>query len=188
LLTNPTPIFSEQQKNGRMSGYAVEYAKSVFQLAGYKPTVTPLPFARLIKQINKSEPVVALGIVRTPEREDDFFWIAPITANVIDVFSIADDSLNSNFLTTNAENTISQGADYQKKAKQAGFDKLKSVGVLRGDYRADILRSHGVKDVVEHNTWEQAIGAVLKGRVSSIFFSELGVSVTCKFAGFDCAS
>jgi hypothetical protein len=62
------------------------------------------------------------------------------------------------------------------------------VGVLRGDYRADILRSHGVKDVVEHNTWEQAIGAVLKGRVSSIFFSELGVSVTCKFAGFDCAS
>jgi ABC-type amino acid transport substrate-binding protein len=188
LLTNPTPIFSEQQKNGRMSGYGVEYAKSVFQLAGYKPTVTPLPFARLIKQMNQSEPVVALGIGRTPEREDDFFWIAPITANVIGVFSIVDDSLNSNFLTSNAENTISQSADYQKKTKRAGFDKLKSVGVLRGDYRADILRSHGVKDVVEYNTWQQAIGAVLKGRVSSVFFSELGVSITCKLAGLDCAA
>jgi ABC-type amino acid transport substrate-binding protein len=168
LLTSPLPIFSEQQKNGRMSGYSVEYARSLFKFAGYNPTVTPLPFARLIKQMDKNELVVATGIGRTPEREDDFFWIAPMTANVIGVFSVIDED--------------------KKNTKLDGFEKLKSIGVLRGDYRADILRKHGVKDVVEFNNWEQAVGAVLKGRVSSIFFSELGVSIICKSAGFDCTS
>ena len=161
-----------------MSGYSVEYARSIFELAGYKPTVTPLPFARLIQQMNTSEVVVATGIGRTPEREDDFFWIAPMTANVIGVFSIVDDSLN----------TDSKVADFQKNAKLDGLAQLKSVGVLRGDYRADILRNHGVKNVVEYNSWKQAVGAVLKGRVSSIMFSELGVSIICQSAGFDCAS
>jgi hypothetical protein len=63
-----------------------------------------LPFARLIKQIHKDELVVATGIGRTPEREDDFFWIAPMTANVIGVFSIVYDSINTN----------AQSTDYQK--------------------------------------------------------------------------
>lgn len=178
LLTSPFPIFSEQQDNGRMSGYSVEYARRLFTLAGYEPTVTSLPFARLIKEIHKNELMVATDIGRTSEREDDFFWIAPMTANVIGIFSIVDDSINTN----------TQSTDYQKNITLAGLDKLKSVGVLRGDYRADILRDNGVKDVVEFNSWEQAIGAVLKGRVSSVFFSKLGVSVTCKLADYNCAS
>lgn len=173
LLISPTPIFSEQQDNGSMSGYAIEYAQHVFELAGYQPSVTPLPFARLIRQLNETEAAVAIGLGRTPEREDDFFWIAPVTANVIAVFSIVD---------------APQNTDNQKKSKLAGLEKLKSVGVLRGDYRADILHNHGVKNVVEFNSWEQAIGAVLKGRVSSVLYSELGVSVTCKLAEFDCSS
>ena len=176
LLTSPSPIFSEQLDNGEMSGYEVEYARSVFQLAGFQPTIIPLPFARLIRQMRKGKVVVATGIGRTPEREDDFFWIAPMTANVIAIFSVADDSVTEK----------SPRDNLPKKSMEDGFDKLKSVAVLRGDYRADILRQHGVKKVVEYNSWEQAIGAVLKGRVGSVFFSELGVSVICKAAGFDC--
>ena len=168
LLTNPSPIFSELQDDGRMSGYSVEYARSLFNLAGYQPTVSPLPFSRLIEQMNKSKLAVATGIVRTPEREDDFFWIAPMTANVIGIFSVVDDS--------------------QKNPKIDGLDKLKSIGVLSGDYRADILRNHKVKDIVEFNSWKQAVDAVLKGRISSIFFSELGISTTCKLAEFNCVS
>lgn len=178
LLTSPLPIFSEKQNDGRMTGYSVEYARSVFQLAGYTSTVTPLPFARLIKQMNKSTLVVATGIGRTPEREDDFFWIAPMTANVIGVFSVIDKPLNTN----------SQNADHQKNTKLDGLKNLKSVAVLRGDYRVGILRTHGVQEIVEFNSWEQAISAILKGRVASIFFSELGISVTCKLADFDCTS
>lgn len=168
LLTSPLPIFSEQQDNGRMTGYSIDYARSVFRMAGYEPQITPLPFARLMKKIASSEGTVATGIGRTPEREDDFFWIAPMTANVIGVFSL-------------------EGGD-QNGVKIDGLDKVKSVGVLRGDYRAEILRSQNASDIVEFNSWEQAIGAVLKGRVASIFFSELGVSVTCKSAGLDCSA
>jgi ABC-type amino acid transport substrate-binding protein len=178
LLTSPLPIFSVQQEDGSMSGYSVEYAKSVFELAGYEPTVTPLPFARLIRQMNKSSLVVATGIGRTPEREEDFFWIAPLSANVIGIFSVVDQAISFDSLNTSN----------QVNTKISGLDNLNSVAVLRGDYRAEILHSHGVKSVVEFNSWEQAIGAVLKGRVSSIFFSELGVLVTCQVAGFDCTS
>jgi hypothetical protein len=81
-----------------------------------------------------------------------------------------------------------QNTDNQTTPKLAGLEKSKSVGVVRGDYRADILRNHGVKNVVEYNSWKQAIGAVLKGKVSSILYSELGVSVTYKLAKFDCSS
>jgi ABC-type amino acid transport substrate-binding protein len=172
LLTSPTPIFSEQDDDGRMSGYSIEYAQGVLLVAGYKPSITPLPFARLIKQMNEGGTMVATGIGRTPERENDYFWIAPMTANVIGIFSLQDAPLN---------------IDSQNNTKLEGLDKSKSVAVLRGDYRADILRKHGVKNIVEFNSWEQAIGAVLRGRVSSVFISELGVAVTCKSAGFDCA-
>jgi len=79
-----------------------------------------LPFARLIKQIHKDELVVATGIGRTPEREDDFFWIAPMTANVIGICSIVDDSINTN----------AQSTDYQKNITLAELDKLKSVSVI----------------------------------------------------------
>ena len=178
LLTSPSPVFSEIQNDGRVSGYSVEYARCVFHMAGYNPTVTPLPFARLLKQLNENELVVTTGLVRTPEREDDFYWIAPMSANVIAIFSLQDEPLNPD-----AKNT-----DYLNDVKLGRLDKLKSVAVLRGDYRADILRQHGVKNIVEFNSWEQALKAVLKGRVSSVFVSELGVSVTCKSAGFDCKS
>ena len=160
LLTSPLPIFSVQQEDGSMSGYSVEYAKSVFELAGYEPTVTPLPFARLIRQMNKSSLVVATGIGCTPEREEDFFWIALLSANVIGIFSVVDQAISFDSLNTSN----------QVNTKISGLDNLNSVAVLRGDYRAEILHGHGVKSVVEFNSWEQAIGAVLKGRVSSIFF------------------
>ena len=176
LLTSPLPIFSEQQKSGQMSGYSVEYARGVFELAGYQSTVTPLPFARLIRHMKDSELTVATGIGRTPERENDYYWIAPMTVNVIGVFSIVDE-LN----TGPAKST-----ENLKLANLRQLDKDKSVAVLRGDYRVELLRTQQVKNIVEFNSWEQAIGAVLKGRVSSIFFSELGLSITCKLAGFDC--
>lgn len=166
LLTSPLPIFSEQQDDGRMSGYSVEYARNIFAIAGYETRVTPLPFARLIRQISDSDGTVATGIGRTPEREDKYYWIAPMTANVIGVFS------------------MDKGTGSAKKID--GLEDVNSIGVLRGDYRAEILQQNEVRDIVEFNSWEQAVGAVLKGRVESIFYSELGVSVTCKSAGLDC--
>jgi hypothetical protein len=45
-----------------------------------------------------------------------------------------------------------QNTDNQTTPKLAGLEKLKSVGVVRSDSRADILRNHGVKNVVEYNS------------------------------------
>ena len=168
LLTAPLPIFSEQQEDGRIAGYSIEYAQSIFRLAGYEPEVTALPFARLYQQMQSEKPAVATGIGRTPEREDEFFWIAPMTANVIGIFAVVDKSKR-----TKAHDSL---------------ESLNSVGVLRGDYRADILRDKGVQNIAEFNSWEQAIKALIAGRIESLFFSELGFSVTCKTAKLDCST
>lgn len=164
VLTSPLPIFSEQQDNGRMTGYSVEYASHLLAAAGYTADINALPFARLMRQMATGELMVATGIGRTPEREDQFFWIAPMTANVIGLY-------------TKSLAPIDDLADLSAPI---------SVAVLRGDYRSEILTQFDKVTVVEFNTWEQAIGAVLLDRVDSVFFSDLGVSITCHNAGMSC--
>ena len=164
VLTSPLPIFSEQQDNGMMTGYSVEYASHLLAAAGYKADINALPFARLMRQMSTGELMVATGIGRTPEREDQFFWIAPMTANVIGLYS----------------KTLSPIADLNTLTSPI------SVAVLRGDYRSEILTQFDNVTIVEFNTWEQAIGAVLLDRVDSVFFSDLGVSITCHTGELAC--
>ena len=165
VLSNPLPVFSEVQPDGRMVGYSVEYATELLRFAGYQANVKPLPFARLIQEMKNGSDAIATGIVRTAERENDFFWIAPLTANVIGLYSNQLPSTDS-------------------------LDKLgnTSVAVLRGDYRADLLSNHPNMVLVEVDSWRDAIHLLLAKQVDSLFFSELGIALTCKNANLDCSS
>ncbi|MDM7859003.1 transporter substrate-binding domain-containing protein [Alteromonas sp. ASW11-36] len=166
VLTSPLPVFSEERDNGRMTGYSVEYAREVLAIAGFQPDITPLPFARLMRRMEEGELAVATGVGRTPEREDKFYWLAPMTANVIGLYS-------------------------KQRRTIISFDELTqpiSVAVLRGDYRSELLSGNEMVNLAEFNTWEQALGAVLKDRVDAIFFSDLGIAITCKNNNFDCSA
>lgn len=165
VLSSPLPIFSQVKENGQMTGYSVEFARAVLQRAGYTAEFQDLPFARLLMRAGNGEAVITTGIGRIPYREDDFYWITPMTANVVGLYS----------------NKLSEIQDLKLLGQSI------SVSVLRGDYRSELLANYTAITVVEFNNWEQAIGAVLKGRVDAVFFSELGVGLTCQSAGLDCS-
>ncbi|WP_124916953.1 substrate-binding periplasmic protein [Alteromonas flava] len=165
VLTSPLPVFSEQADNGRMSGYSVEFARAVLQQAELEAEFVPLPFARLISQVKQQKNTIATGIGRTEEREDEYFWIAPMTANAVGLFAIKD-------LPFTSINQINQPM---------------TISVLRGDYREEFLRQNPMITVVELDSWAQALGSVLLGRVDAVLFSELGVSLTCQNAVLQCS-
>ncbi|KXJ59380.1 MAG: hypothetical protein AXW14_15695 [Alteromonas sp. Nap_26] len=166
VLSGNTPVFSEFQDDGTVNGYSVDYARAILNAAGIEAEVTPLPFARLIERMKLGERLIATGIGRTAERENNFYWLAPLTANVIGIYGPK---------PVNIEALSNQ-------------NKTLSISVMRGDYRAQLGREYAQFDMVEYNTWGQAIGAVLKGRVDAVFFSEFGMDVICKQNNLDCTS
>ncbi|WP_100643663.1 substrate-binding periplasmic protein [Alteromonas facilis] len=166
VLTSPLPVFSEQQDNGRMTGYSVEFARAVLQQAELDAEFIPLPFARLINQVGTQPNTIATGIGRTAEREDGFYWVTPMTANAIGLFS-------------------TKALPFESIA---GINEPISVSVLRGDYREELLRQNPLITIVELDSWAQAVGSVLLERVDAVLFSDLGVALTCQNELLQCGA
>jgi ABC-type amino acid transport substrate-binding protein len=164
VLTHPLPVFSEVKPDGSMTGYSVDYASELLSAAGYTPNFRPLPFSRVMSELTSDTQVMATGIVRTPEREDRFFWIAPLTANVIGFYSTQQNKI--------------EDIDNLKKPM--------SVAVLRDDYRSELLRGKANIKRVEVDSWQNALDLVLAKRVDSLFFSELGIALLCKKMADQC--
>lgn len=166
--TNPLPFFSEKDQQGNLGGYSVELARLVTQKAGYQADIEALPWARILLTADSQLQALILGLVRTPEREDDYHWITPITRNNVAIYVAKPQTIP---LTS------------FKSVDNFGF-----VAVLRDDYRQQILIENQVSNMVTFNTWHQALGSLIKGRVDSVFFSDFGVILTCKQAKLDCSS
>ena len=168
ILTNPLPFFSETDRNGRPTGYSVELAKLIANQAEVSFSVSALPWARIMAYKEEQNPVLILGLARTTVRENDYHWITPISQNHVAVFvnNPPDVSLTS-----------------FKKLDEFGF-----VAVLRDDYRQQILIDNSVNNMVTFNSWEQAIKTLLRGRVESVFLSDMGLALTCLQAKLDCRS
>lgn len=166
VLSANTPVFSEFQSDGSVKGYSVDFAKALLDLAGIQADVRPLPFARLIQELDTGELMLATGIGRTAEREDKYFWIAPLTANVVGLYGKK--AIDLDLLT--AQN------------------KTISVAVMRGDYRVELGSEYPQFVLHQFNTWNQAVDAVLKDRVDAIFFSDLGMAIFCQKNELDCST
>jgi len=165
VLSANNPVFSEHKEDGSIHGYAVDYTTAILDIAGMKAKFYPLPFARIMKEVETGKLMVATGIGRTAQREDQYFWIAPLTAGVIGLYGKK---------TINMDELAEQG-------------KTINVSVMRGDYRAQLGSEYKQLVMHEYNNWEQAIGAMLKGRVDAVFLSEFGISIICSNAGLDCS-
>ncbi len=155
VYTNPLPFFSEKDQQGNLGGYSVELARLVTQKAGYQADIEALPWARILLTADSQLQALILGLVRTPEREDDYHWITPITRNNVAIYVAKPQTIP---LTS------------FKSVDNFGF-----VAVLRDDYRQQILIENQVSNMVTFNTWHQALGSLIKGRVDSVFFQILAL-------------
>lgn len=167
VLSSPLPVFSEQMADGSLSGYSISLVKGILAHAHIEGDYRGVPFARMVATLENDSNTLATGIARTPERENAFYWITPITANPIALYVKKSSPLASKDPVT--------------------INDLSSVSVVRRDYREGILNQQHVVNVMSVNNWTQAVEAVLKERVEGVFYSQMGVALTCQQAQLDCS-
>ncbi|MDM4765073.1 transporter substrate-binding domain-containing protein [Pelomonas sp. SE-A7] len=72
------PPFVWQGQNGPQ-GYAYELALTMAQKLGRKPLVEFFPWARAVKMAQEEADIGIFPLARTPDREDSFRWLIPLT-------------------------------------------------------------------------------------------------------------
>ncbi len=167
VLTSNSPFFSEVDSRGEVSGYTVSLVKNVLATAGIEAEFEALPFANLVHELDNRQSGVVAVLARTPQRENDYYWITPITANPVALF-------------------VKSTSAYVKQQRLSLSD-ISRISVLSGDYREEILQQHEVKQIVSTDSWAEAIRMTLAGETDGVFFSQMGLALVCKQQQLNCA-
>lgn len=168
VVLNPIPYFSTTNSEGEHQGYLVGLINGMMASTAYEASYRIEPFTRMMSSLSTQPRQLGTFVVRTQEREPFFHWIAPIT------------SIQNQLFVTDVK-------EYQKDAV-GGLQALRTISVMRGDYRHNLLVNAGVPGIMDVSSWEQAIEAVLRGRVQGVFHSALGVKLVCQRAHLDCSA
>ncbi|MFC3093290.1 substrate-binding periplasmic protein [Alteromonas sediminis] len=165
VITNLEPLFSEQDDRGRLTGYAVELVRLILADAGFNNNILSAPWQRILAESAEKPDVLVFSLARTPEREDQFYWITPVTQNTYAFYALQGHSNGVSSLTA--------------------LPKTSRVAVLENDFRHKALEKAGIK-AVPTQSWGEALQALYNGQADYLFFSDGGVNVTCANSGFDC--
>ncbi|MBU3023562.1 ABC transporter substrate-binding protein [Aestuariibacter sp. A3R04] len=168
VVINPVPFFSTTNSDGDLDGYLVALIDGMMASTAYEASYRAEPFARMMATLSSQPRQIGTLVVRTPQREPFFHWITPVTVIQNQLF-------------------VTDEKHYQQDAV-GGLQALRTVSVMRGDYRHTMLERAGVPGIMAVSSWEQAIEAVLRGRVEGVFHSSFGVNLVCQQAHLDCSA
>ncbi|MBT4522190.1 MAG: transporter substrate-binding domain-containing protein [Halieaceae bacterium] len=144
---------AHENEEGEIVGAAVDKVRQFLDKSGLEYTVKQLPWARLYKQVLGSDHTLAVNLLRTVEREDDFHWIYRI--RIEEQFLIAS---NTTAMRAFDRSEIAEGkytAICDRQSAQCDF--LKSLGFPD----KNIMRFYGM------TTGEQ-VQMVLSGRIDFV--------------------
>ncbi|MEW9798566.1 substrate-binding periplasmic protein [Alteromonas sp. CYL-A6] len=161
-----TPQLSGKDDDNQ-PGFEASIAAGVVKEAGLPVYIEEVPSARQLLMLEKGEKILASALVRTPEREQQYYWITPMSSNPITLFA-----KNSHPIA---------------RKPSPSFSDVETVSAIRGGYRESVLTELG-KTVMGVTSWRQAVEAVLHDRVDAVFFSRTGLSVVCKENKLDCSA
>ena len=166
VLTNLEPPFSLQNERGQFEGIVVDISNGILQEAKIEQQILAAPWERILKEASSKANVMIFALARTPEREEQFHWITPLTSMVVGIFSL--DAPN-------------------KLAKQLNeLDLTQSIGVLDGDFRHSLLIQAGASNIVVLDNWTQGTQMLLDGDIRNLFMSSIGIQLTCQVLQRDC--
>jgi polar amino acid transport system substrate-binding protein len=125
ILTTTWAPYSYEE-NGNITGLATEIVRAVLKKAEIGTDIRLYPWKRAIITAKEEKNILIYPLIRTPEREKDFVWAAPIFNAEICLFKL-------------------------KKRKDIvltslGDAKKYTIGVLRGAAMHQHLGSHGFED------------------------------------------
>ncbi|MFT4939508.1 MAG: polar amino acid transport system substrate-binding protein [Paraglaciecola sp.] len=119
VLTSLNPPFSQTDERGKLNGYAIDLVDNILREVGIKQPILAAPWERVHKEGKDKSNVLVFAVGRTLERENDYHWISPMTANIHGNYS-----LKSNFAKINSLQDLSAYG---------------AIGVLNGDFRQQLL-------------------------------------------------
>ena len=151
--------------NGEITGLSVDYVREIQQRIGNTDEIEMIPWIRIYQTALREPNIVFFSVARTPEREDKFHWIALVMRKPWALYR-------------------KKGSALQIKSLEDA-KKVKSIGVMRGDIRADWLRQQGFTNLDETADHEQNIEKLIRGRVDLIFYSPHGAAHICRKLGID---
>lgn len=141
----PYQVISEEH----YSGFAVELVAEFVALAGMKANIIPINWARGYR-LAKTEPnALLMSVVRNPERENDFRWLAHIDSGTDSLWALTECKENCQLSN--------------------------KVAVVRGDSQEQLLlpyQEKGEVEIVSVSSKKQAIQMLVKKRVDYIVASE----------------
>jgi polar amino acid transport system substrate-binding protein len=165
VLTSLEPPFSQRNERGQLEGLSIDVAKGILQQASIEQDILAAPWERVFLEAQSKSNVLVFSVARTEEREDAFFWICPLTANVVGIYSLHE----------------------QPVTGLAQLEKTQKYGVLDGDYRIEVLEKAGVAQIVKLTHWAQGITSLLSGEIDNLFFSSMGMQYYCQSQQADCS-
>ena len=166
ILTNPEAPFVVQDEKRNLSGYVVDLVKGILEQAQIKQDILAAPWERVEREARTKANVLVFALARTPEREDQYHWITPITANVFAIYA-----KTSSNLDLTQFNQLS---------------RLNHIAVLQGDVRQKILQENGIQGVAPYMSWQTAFDALLDDKAQAMFFSDAGLAFFCQQSQKSC--
>lgn len=171
VLTGGGLKVSEADSTARASGYGRELIAKVMQEAGLDFTVEPLPFARALKTLETNPNAVLFPMLRTAERESRYQWIGLLAKREYHMYRL-----------DSRKDIVIQSLDDARRYR---------IGVMRGDVRADYLRSQGFvegsdKGLEVVNVAFSLLKMQQSGRIDLIVFSDEGLKLACQEAALGC--
>jgi ABC-type amino acid transport substrate-binding protein len=160
VLTHLEPPFSLYDERGKPSGYAVELVQGILTEAGMRQQILAAPWQRILVESKMKSEVLVFALARTQEREEDFYWISPITQNSYAVFGHKSEQIP------------------QKIESIEQLPPQSRIAVLAGDFREKVIIEAGHISIASP-TWQVALQKFITGEADYLFFSDGGIDLVC---------
>lgn len=168
VLTSLEPPFTQKNQRGAYEGLNVEIVNGILAEAAIEQKILAAPWERVLKEAQTKADVLIFALARTPEREQQFHWISPLSSNIVGIFSL-----------TGSTNSLSKLSDIAKDSK---------IGVIESDFRHDLLQQAKVSNIRLISDWAQGVNDLLDKRLNLLFFSSMGMQFICQQQQRDCSS
>lgn len=153
-------------QNGKVAGPATEVVERTLRRAGLEYNIAVYPWARAYDKALAEPNVLIYVIARTPAREALFKWIGKVDRIDFHLYKLAERQ--------------------DIAAKRLADAKRYSIGVIRDDFREQILRQHGFTHLVVTAQNTDAFRQLLNQQIDLVPLMDSDPAYLCTQARVDC--
>jgi polar amino acid transport system substrate-binding protein len=164
VVTEEFPPYS-YTRGGKLTGYSVDVVRAALDGAGLVYSISSYPWARAYQMAHSRPNVLIFSMVRSPEREQQFQWIAQIAKRSVYLYKLA----------------------RRRDVNVATLEDMRRyrIAANRGDIVEEQLHHLGF-DADLSNDDQTSLKKLMVGRVDLMVASEASIKGVCAAAGISC--